>query len=178
MVEEQRPFFGYGSLLWNPGFKPARSRYGRLAGYSRSFCMRSVHHRGKPDEPGLVLALDRRNGSFCRGLILWAEPTEFEHVLKYVRNRELVTSAYRETDVEVELDDGTLTPAIAYVVDRSHHQYCGDLPAAEQARIIARSSGISGLNRDYLSKTVECLSELGIDDPNLAGIERLVAAIS
>lgn len=29
--------FGYGSLIWNPGFDPAEAVHARLAGYARSF---------------------------------------------------------------------------------------------------------------------------------------------
>ena len=51
--------FGYGSLLWNPGFAVAETRQACLHGWRRSFCMTSIHHRGTLDAPGLVLALDR-----------------------------------------------------------------------------------------------------------------------
>ena len=50
--------FGYGSLLWNPGFEPIEKMRADLPGYRRSFCMLSIHHRGTPEDPGLVLALD------------------------------------------------------------------------------------------------------------------------
>ena len=137
--------------------------------------MHSVHHRGTKDRPGLVLALDRNSGSSCEGILLWADPSEFARVLAEIRERELVTSAYREEVVEVALRGGGGTEAIAYVVDRNHSQYCGDLPPSRQAGIIARSSGISGENRDYLKRTVRRLAELGISDPGLAEIDRLVA---
>ena len=139
--------------------------------------MRSVHHRGTQDSPGLVLALDRNSGSGCEGVLLWAAPSEFARVHAEIRERELVTSAYREEVVEVGLRGGGRTEAIAYVVDRNHSQYCGDLPPERQAGIIAGASGISGENRDYLKKTVRKLAELGISDPGLAEIDRLVAEL-
>ena len=174
-MDSNLPFFGYGSLLWRPGFSPARTHHGRLDGFIRSFCMHSVHHRGTRDRPGLVLALDRNAGSCCEGILLWAAPAEFAGVLAEIRERELVTSAYREEIVEVDLRGGGRTEAIAYVVDRNHSQYCGELPPERQAGIIARASGISGENRDYLRRTVRRLSELGISDSGLAEIDRLVA---
>lgn len=57
--------FGYGSLLWNPGFAVAERRLASLEQYQRSFCMHSIHHRGTEETPGLVLALDEAAG---RGL--------------------------------------------------------------------------------------------------------------
>lgn len=140
--------------------------------------MHSVHHRGTKDRPGLVLALDRNAGSCCEGILLWAAPSEFTRVLAEIRERELVTSAYREEVVEVALRCGGSTEAIAYVVDRNHNQYCGDLPPERQAGTIARASGISGENRDYLERTVRRLAELGISDSGLAEIDRLVADLT
>ena len=140
--------------------------------------MHSVHHRGTKDRPGLVLALDRNAGSRCEGILLWAAPSEFARVHEEIRKRELGTSAYREEVVDVALRGGGRTEAIAYVVDRSHSQYCGDLPPERQARIIARASGISGENRDYLKRTVRRLAELEISDPGLAEIDRLVTGLT
>lgn len=55
--------FGYGSLIWDPGFPVAERAVARASGWHRSFCMRSVHHRGTPEDPGLVLALDAAAGA-------------------------------------------------------------------------------------------------------------------
>lgn len=60
--------FGYGSLIWNPEFPVAEARVARVKGWHRSFCMRSIHHRGSETAPGLVLALDRALGSYCDGV--------------------------------------------------------------------------------------------------------------
>jgi len=63
--------FGYGSLLWNPGFEPIEQMRADLPGYRRSFCMLSIHHRGTPEDPGLVLALDKAEATdLCAGLAL------------------------------------------------------------------------------------------------------------
>ena len=57
--------FGYGSLLWNPGFAYQHHKLVRLNGYRRSFSMSSNHHRGTKYAPGLVLALDKSESSEC-----------------------------------------------------------------------------------------------------------------
>ena len=50
--------FGYGSLIWEPGFDFDDRRLATLHGYRRAFCMTSIVYRGTPEAPGLVLALD------------------------------------------------------------------------------------------------------------------------
>ena len=159
--------FGYGSLLWNPGFAVRRSVLARLPDYHRSFCMRSIHHRGTPDAPGLVLALDAWQGAACQGLALGVEPAQADDVLVYLRERELISSAYLERMLEVDLADGTQVTAVTYVIDPDHVQYCGALPLEEQARIIAQAVGERGPNTEYLHNTVAHLGTLGIIDPDL-----------
>ncbi|MEM1063947.1 MAG: gamma-glutamylcyclotransferase, partial [Pseudomonadota bacterium] len=136
--------FGYGSLMWHPGFDPAERRIARLADYARSFCMRSIHHRGTVGDPGLVLALDTHIGAACEGLAFRVFDGAEAEVMAYLRERELISSAYLETKVSVTLDDGRAVPAITYIVDREHDQYCGGLDLEDQAHIIAHAVGGRG----------------------------------
>ncbi len=133
--------FGYGSLVWNPGFDAVERVIARLPDYHRSFCMRSIHHRGTDDLPGLVLALDASPGALCQGVALRADPAEAEDVLAYLRERELISSAYLERMLEIDLTDGRRVEAVTYVIDPDHVQYCGGLDLEEQAGIIARAVG-------------------------------------
>lgn len=160
--------FGYGSLIWNPGFPVAERWPARLDDHHRSFCMWSIHHRGTPEAPGLVLALDDAPGATCHGLALRAEPGQEAATLDYLRARELVSSAYVEVARDVVLDDGRQVRAVTYVVDRGHAQYCAGLSDAEQASIIARAEGGRGHNADYLFNTAAHLAEIGLSDPYLA----------
>lgn len=169
--------FGYGSLMWNPEFDPAEAVTATLPGYARSFCMSSIHHRGSVAEPGLVLALDAMEGAECRGLALRIPEAREAEILAALRERELVSSAYLEQVLPVRLDDGREVEALAYVVDPDHVQYCGGLSEAEQARIIATAHGGRGPNRDYLWSTADHLDALGIADPELSRIARLVRGI-
>ena len=169
--------FGYGSLVWNPGFETAERVIARLPGYRRSFCMRSIHHRGTPEAPGLVLALDRVEGGACEGVALRAETARAEEVLAYLRARELISSAYLERRLEVALADGRRVEALTYVVDPAHEQYCGGLDLEEQAQIIARARGGRGHNADYLFNNAAHLAELGLSDGELDWLARRVRHI-
>lgn len=159
--------FAYGSLMWQPDFPVAEARVARAVGWQRSFCMWSIHHRGTPEVPGLVLALDRADGGTCDGLALRVAPGAEDQTLAMVRDRELVSSAYLEVTLPLTLRDGGTAEALAYVIDPGHVQYTGALDREEQARIIARSCGGRGRNCDYLWSTVGHLTDLGIADPDL-----------
>ena len=158
--------FGYGSLLWNPEFPVAQSEVAMLHGYARSFCMRSIHHRGSEAEPGLVLALDEQHDAHCKGLALRVEPGQEEATLAALRERELISSAYVERFLEVELLSGARVTAVVYVIDPHHVQYC-HLELEEQAHIIAHAVGGRGSNSEYLFNTAGHLAEIGLSDPDL-----------
>lgn len=165
--------FGYGSLIWQPDFPVAERRLARAAGWRRGFCMWSIHHRGTPDAPGLVLALDRAEGADCHGVALRVAPGAEDRTLAALRERELVSAAYLETRIEVQTAQGALT-ALAYVVDPAHPQYAAGLTPEDQAAIIARACGGRGPNRDYLWQTARHLADLGISDAGLAALAQRV----
>ncbi|TDL81850.1 gamma-glutamylcyclotransferase [Palleronia sediminis] len=166
--------FGYASLIWNPEFPVAERVVARLQGYARTFSMRSIHHRGTAEAPGLVLALDETPGAECFGQALRVEEGHEVATLGALRERELVSSAYLERHLAVGLADGRRVEAIGYVVDKAHTQYCGGLPVEEQARIIAAAVGGRGPNDEYLLNTASHLAEIGISDPELDRLAALV----
>lgn len=159
--------FGYGSLMWHPGFSPSEVEPARLNGYQRRFCIYSVHHRGSPERPGLVLGLDR--GGTCDGLALRIAPGHRREILGYLRSREQINGVYRETQVQIELagQSGRRIPAVAFMTERAHPSYAGQLPIREQARIIRAASGQSGGNLEYLFATLDQLDRLNIRDSQL-----------
>ena len=171
--------FGYGSLLWNPGFEIAVRAVATLPNYARSFCMSSIHHRGTVDDPGLVLALDERKGAQCAGVAFAVAAGKEDETLQYLRERELVSSAYLEKILTLNLADGRRVEAVTYVIDESHEQYCSDLPLEEQAQIIANAVGGRGPNWEYLYNTASHLRDIDLRDPDLewltAWVRELVA---
>lgn len=178
MVEHEGELwvFGYGSLIWHPGFDFVSRCLATLDGYSRSFCMTSVHYRGTPERPGLVLALDAETAHACEGVAYRVAETNAAATLDYLRERELVSYAYLEAWLPIRLEDGRDVKAVTYVMNRDHPQYRGDLDLEGQAEVIARAAGPRGPNAEYLFNTVDGLEALGLHDPDLKALEGMVRA--
>jgi glutathione-specific gamma-glutamylcyclotransferase len=164
--------FGYGSLMWRPGFAFEGVEQARLFGYHRALCVASHVHRGTPERPGLVLGLDR--GGSCHGLAFRIAPEQRAAVLEYLRARELVNNVYLERTISAALKSGRRVHALAYVVDRRHGQYAGALSAQEAARRVTGAVGISGANEDYVLNTVAHLRQMNIRDPWLENVARAI----
>ncbi|WP_366942730.1 gamma-glutamylcyclotransferase [uncultured Paracoccus sp.] len=169
--------FAYGSLMWDPQVPVAESIIARLEDYSRSFCLRSIQHRGTRELPGLVLGLDPCVGAQCSGVALRVEAAHWPDALAMIRHREMVTAAYEERAVPVTLADGRRVTALTYVMRRDHWQYAGDMSAPEQATIIAAAQGGRGANAEYLFNTVAHLDQLGLPDAGMADLAERVRAI-
>jgi cation transport protein ChaC len=159
--------FGYGSLIWHPGFPHVEVRSGVLEGYHRHFCVYSHRYRGTPDCPGLVLGLDR--GGFCQGLVFRVPAAEAAAVMQYLDEREMVTNVYQPGWYDVSTDKGTVS-AITFVADPQHKQYAGRLPHPELLQHIVQGCGERGTCRDYLENTVQHLTALGLHDEYLSGL--------
>lgn len=175
--------FGYGSLMWRPGFPFVEAVQAVLVGYQRAFCVYSTHHRGTAERPGLVLGLDQ--GGTCHGLAYRVCASERQQTLDYLRAREQINGVYREVLVPLQLKRhgvdvappagrGVDVYGVTYVVERAHPSYAGHLTLAEQARIIRSARGQSGPNVDYLVNTAARARSLGLPMRDLARVETLV----
>ncbi|MCW5681844.1 MAG: gamma-glutamylcyclotransferase [Xanthobacteraceae bacterium] len=162
--------FGYGSLMWRPGFDFIEQHPARLNGAHRALCVISHFHRGTAERPGLVLGLDR--GGSCRGIAFRVKESLREQTIAYLREREQVTSVYLEKFRLVDLLDGARerVSAVCYLVDRGHAQYSGALTPEEQLVYVKRGHGKSGNNPDYVLATVDAMKALGIRDRGLEWI--------
>jgi cation transport protein ChaC len=159
--------FGYGSLMWRPGFEFIEQVPARLIGEHRALCVYSFDHRGTPEKPGLVLGLDR--GGACRGIAFRVAAARRPEVVSYLRGREQTTHVYREVmrSAWLENDARERVSALAYVVDRGHVQYAGRLSLHEQLRYVQQGHGRSGNNRDYVLETVRSIEAQGFRDSQL-----------
>jgi glutathione-specific gamma-glutamylcyclotransferase len=165
--------FGYGSLMWRPGFAHIRSLPGTLYGFHRSLCVYSHQYRGTPDKPGLVFGLDR--GGSCHGMVFEVAAARWNETLAYLREREQLNQVYREIFKRVRVK-GLTEPveALSFVVDRAHAQYAGDLSGDDILRLIKQGKGQFGECQDYVHNTLEHLRGLGIHD---ARLERIAAQL-
>ena len=157
--------FGYGSLMWRPGFEYLQRQGALVHGWRRSLCIYSHVYRGTPERPGLVLGLDR--GGACNGVAFRVAAALRERTIAYLRQREQVTAVYLEREVVAHLADGAKVDAVTYVADRNHVQYAGRLEREKLLRLVIQGAGQSGPNIDYVLNTEAHLRENGILDPVL-----------
>lgn len=164
--------FGYGSLMWRPGFSYEEAVPALLHGAHRSLCVYSWVHRGTRERPGLVLGLDR--GGACKGMAFRVAARNRDDVIAYLREREQVTMIYKEATRSLRLEDGfaTKTDALTFLVDREHDQYAGVLPRENLLHVVREAQGQSGANPEYVINTANHLEELGIHDPVLSWLSR------
>jgi cation transport protein ChaC len=159
--------FGYGSLMWRPGFDFTDQQPASLSGYARSFCLYSHYYRGTPKQPGLVLGLAPKPDSECRGIAFRIAADKKEEVIAYLNERELCGYAYLAATLPLTLDCGTQILAYTFVADPNHDLYAGDLGIDRSAALIMDAEGQTGLNRDYLINTVRELEANGYHDEGL-----------
>lgn len=177
-VDPPAPFwvFGYGSLMWRPGFRHLEHGSALLAGYHRRLCVISRYHRGTAERPGLVMGLDR--GGACRGAAYRVPVETAAETLAYLDDREIAHyPIYRRAvvPVRVMLPQGPVrVRALTYVVDRRHPDYAGHLSPAEQADFVRDATGVSGPNPDYLDATLRQIHALGLRDARLEAVMRLL----
>jgi cation transport protein ChaC len=172
-TNEARWVFGYGSLMWRPGFAWVERVGAVLRGRRRAFCIYSVHHRGTPERPGLVLGL--APGGSVRGVAYRIDEADWSAVHAYLLEREQPTETYVESRVRVRLSDGRWVTAAGFLSDTSHPQWAGTLDPEAQACLIAGARGLSGANIDYLRELVGHLEAEGVGD---RGMNRLLRRVT
>jgi len=166
--------FGYGSLMWNPGFATPQTQAARLHGWHRAFCIYSEHYRGTPQKPGLILGL--LPGGSCRGRAHRLPRRNYDAVRRYLWDREINNDGvYEEAVRPILLGDGRVVEALVYLADRRHRQFAGKLPLAEALRLVRQGLGTTGTNLAYVENTVTHLRQLGLRDAGLEALARRAA---
>ncbi len=164
--------FGYGSLMWRPGFEFLEASPATLHGYHRALCVYSWAYRGTRERPGLVCGLDR--GGSCVGRAYRVATEQADKVRRYLHDRELEHETYHQRTVPVALGEGRRVPALSHVVNRLSGQYTGKLSEGRMVELVLQGVGRSGSSRAYLENTIRHLDQLGIRDGPLHRLMRLV----
>jgi cation transport protein ChaC len=164
--------FGYGSLMWSPGFRYSQKSTGKVHGYHRSFCVYSHRYRGTPQRPGLVMGLCR--GGSCWGVAFRVPAKHTPRVLANLYRREMRNRVYKPRFLRVSIRQGRGVRALAFVADPQHRQFVGDLSLERTAQFIAQGRGLRGRNVDYLGYTLAHMHELSVKDPHL---DRIMLAV-
>jgi cation transport protein ChaC len=159
---EHEPFwvFGYGSLMWDPGFAYIEARHARVFGYHRALCLLSVINRGTPQKPGLVLSLDR--GGSCHGIAFRVTPEDEEITRRYLWEREMITAAYRPAVLNARLRGGSRAKVLTFVAKTDHAQYFRAESPEHAAQLVRQGCGACGTALDYLRNVIRHLDDLGI----------------
>jgi cation transport protein ChaC len=158
--------------MWRPGFRVEEQLNGRIYGYHRALCVSSTVHRGTPENPGLVLGLDR--GGSCLGKLFRIASVDKVDVAKYLYDRELPTAVYLARFIKIHASNGQIINALTFVVDVYHPQYISGKSAQELANMMHSASGFYGKSRDYLTSTLEHLRSDSIHDSRLESVAALL----
>lgn len=176
-VSQNLWIFGYGSLVWRPGFPYQQRRPGFIHGYTRRFWQGSTDHRGTPDAPGRVVTLLREHEAVCWGVAYEVATEHVEDVLLTLDHREKggyeriytrATLTAHEREPQTELD------VLVYIAAADNPCYLGPAPLEEIAGIVRVSQGPSGSNLDYVRRLAEALIEMGAEDPHVFDLVRLL----
>lgn len=168
--------FGYGSLIWNPEFDYDQASLGRAWGYHRAFCVGSTLYRGTPEQPGVVLGLDR--GGSCVGVVYRLAPAIRDEAIARLFAREIpnpATSIYLARQIVVSLENGDRVEALTFVADRNRPSY-HRLSDAEILARLRQCHGQRGPNREYAINTWRALDERGVHDLRLRSYVRQLLA--
>jgi len=174
--------FGYGSLMWSPGFRASQKSAALARGYHRAMCILSHRYRGTPDKPGLVMGLCR--GGSCWGMAFRVPAARVRRVLAMLWRREMLNRVYKPKLIPVMVAPGgrggraKRLRALAFVADTAHRQYVGELDLNGRARLVAQGIGERGHCVDYIRNTLEHMLALGLNDPHLARVLDLARNIA
>ncbi len=163
--------FGYGSLIWNPLITYEEKQFGHVYGYHKRFCLWTRLGRGSPEEPGLVLALDR--GGSVRGIVFRIAAKHAAQELDILWRREMVNNSYNPKWVNVHTDNGVKT-ALSFVIRHDSPSFAKRMSDEATAEIIARAKGFLGPCCQYLFKTADALVIAGMGDAKLNRLVRMV----
>ena len=171
--------FGYGSLIWHPGFPFEQRQVGYIRGWARRFYQGSPDHRGIPGSPGRVVTLVADTQSICWGVAYQVAGESLATIFSYLDERE--QGGFRRYQVDfypkttaIDASAPAVTTAAVYIAQDDNPHYLGPASVSEMALQIFHSKGPSGLNRDYLLRLAESLRDMEVTDVHVTELEHYV----
>ena len=167
--------FGYGSLMWSPGFAYRQKALGRAHGYHRALCILSTRYRGTLRKPGLVMGLCR--GGSCWGMAFRVPRGGVRRALGRLWAREMNRRVYQPRLVPVRLAGGRQVRALAFLAATGHPAFVRELDLHGRARLVAQGIGQRGHCVDYIRNTLDHMHDVGVRDPHLERILNAALAL-
>lgn len=165
--------FGYGSIIWRPGFDFVERREGYVEGWKRRFWQGSTDHRGVPEAPGRVVTMLPEEQARTWGAAYRVEQVEWERIVSRLDHRE--KGGYEQHSVRVltpENPERQIKDALVYVATPDNPEYLGPAPDEVIIRQIIRSHGPSGANIDYFRRLSAAMRDMGVEDAHILELER------
>jgi len=163
--------FGYGSLVWNPGFQYDEKVIGYVKDYKRVFDLACIDHRGTPEHPARTCTLEYSEGTLCWGAAYCVRggPEIEAAAMQYLERRECEYDHKITVDFYKEGED--LEPLVTGVIvfmstpdPISNKYYLGPAPLDKMAWQIATAIGPCGNNREYLFLLEKAMREIDHED--------------
>ncbi|MGM0556582.1 MAG: gamma-glutamylcyclotransferase [Myxococcota bacterium] len=164
--------YGYGSIIWRPGFDFIERREGYVQGWKRRFWQGSTDHRGVPGAPGRVVTMLREEEAKTWGAAYRVEQVEWERIVARLDHRE--KGGYEQHSVHVhtpEHPEQRVEDALVYVATPANSEYLGPAPLEDMVAQIIRSQGPSGANLEYFQKLAKAMREMDVEDPHILELE-------
>ncbi|XP_050192709.1 glutathione-specific gamma-glutamylcyclotransferase 1 [Myiozetetes cayanensis] len=174
--------FGYGSLVWRPGFEFTSRKVGFIRGYSRRFWQGDTFHRGSEKMPGRVVTLMEDCGACTWGVAYEVRGEQVAASLQYLNVREAVLGGYDTKFVEFypqEKDAEEPILALVYIATPQNPSYLGPASEEDIAAQIIVSSGCAGHNIEYLLRLADFMRYFcpQAEDKHLFSIEEALTSI-
>ncbi len=160
--------FGYGSLIWRPGFPYERSAVAAIDHRARRFWQGSTDHRGVPGAPGRVVTLIDAPGERCWGRAFALPGKERQSILAALDHRE--QGGYQRLSLPLVFADGRTGRGVTWIATQENDQYLGPAQPEAIARQVFKARGPSGPNADYVFQLETALAEDGHPDPHVSAI--------
>lgn len=167
--------FGYGSLLFRPGFPHEERRAAIVSGWTRRLDQGSPDHRGTPERLGRVATLVPTRAGTVGGAVYRVADEHAEIVLASLDHRE--KGGYDRLMLSAEpLGGGPPLTAITWIASPGNPYHLGPAPLAAMVEQIRGAVGPSGPNVEYVLRLAEALAELGVADPHVDEVARALRA--